>query len=75
MKTIESHSLVSAQTDSSVESLLDSAKFSTLTKLVGVSEVTARMLKAAQKFKSLRRGQETEPLPSGLEEVQKAEPL
>jgi hypothetical protein len=71
LKATQSHSLVSTEPDSSVESLIDPAKFSTLSRLLGV---TAKVLRAIQKFKNLKR-KEIDPPANPVEGVVEAELL
>ena len=58
LKTILSHSLVSTEPNTAIELILDPAKFSTFSRLIGV---TARVLRAVQKFKDLKRREAFSP--------------
>ena len=52
LKTTQSHSLVSTEPSTAIESILDPTKFSTLLRLIGV---TAMVFRAARRFKNLKR--------------------
>jgi len=57
LKATQSHSLVSMEPSTDLESILDLTKFSTLSRLIGV---TAKVLRAVQRFKNLKkRGEST----------------
>ena len=71
LKSIQSHSLVAGESSATIESILDPARYSSLSRLIGV---TAKVLRAVQKFKNLRQG-ETQTPTDPVEESQKAELL
>ena len=70
LKATQSHTLVSAESKFSIESVSAPTRFSTLTKLI---EVIAMVLRAAQRFKSAERADQ----PSGhiMDERKQAEAL
>ena len=71
LKTTQLHSLVSTTPDSSMESLIDPTKFSTLSRLIGA---TAKVLRAIQKLKNLTR-EKNDPSANPVDEVAEAELL
>ena len=58
LKSVQSHSLVAGESSATIESVLDPARYSSLSRLIGV---TAKVLRAVQKFKNLRQGETQTP--------------
>lgn len=71
LKTVQSHSLVSTESSTTIESILDPMKYSTLSRLIGV---TVKVLRAVRRFKNMRTGK-TNPTMNPVEESQEAERL
>ena len=72
LKATPSHSLVSMEPNTDLESILDLTKFSTLSRLIGV---TAKVLGAVQRFKNLKKSGGINPPVDPVEESQRAELL
>jgi len=72
LKATQSHSLVSMEPSTDLESILDLSKFSTLSRLIGV---TAKVLRAVQRFKNLKKRGGINPPVDPMEESQRAELL
>ena len=53
LKATQSHTLMSAEPNVMIKSFVDPAKFSTLSRLIGV---TTKVLEAVKRFKSAQRG-------------------
>ena len=70
LKTTQSHSLVSIESNMAIESILDPTKFTILTRLIGVM---ARVLQAISKFKNLKRREAINPPVDSVEESLRAE--
>ena len=70
LKPAKSHTLVSTEADTGIESLLEPTEFSTLSKLLGT---TAMLLRAVKRFKYGRRG--VQPTVHIVEERKQAETL
>ncbi len=65
LKTNQSHSLVSTEPNATIESVLDPTKYSTLSRLIGV---TAKVLRAIQGFKNMRTMEKINPTVNPVEE-------
>ena len=66
------HNLVATESKGAIEAILDPTKFSTLSRLIGV---TAQILRAVKKFKELKRTPRNTPSLYSLEERLEAETL
>lgn len=72
LKATQYHNLLSMKSEQTIETILDPAKFSTISRLIGV---TVQVLRAVQKFKQRRRGQANAPTIDSIEERQAAETM
>ena len=73
LKATPSHSVVSTEPSVNIESILDSARFSTFSRLI---RVTVQVLRAIQRFKSLTRRKATAAVKANtVEEAIEAELL
>ena len=72
LRVTPSHSLVSTEPNASVRLILDPAKFSTLSILIGV---TVKILRAVQRFKNLIESRATDQPANAVEEAMEAELL
>lgn len=72
LKATQYHNLLSMESEQPIETILDPARFSTLSRLIGV---TVQVLRAVQKFKQLKRSKATAPTIDPIEERQAAETL
>ena len=72
LRSFQSHSLVSTEPNTDLESILDLTKFSALSRLIGV---IAKVLRAVQRFRTLKKREGIDPLVDPVEESQRAELL
>lgn len=72
LKATQYHNLLSTVSKETIEAILDPAKYSTLSKLIGV---TVQIIRAVKKFKELKRRQVNAPTNPSIEERVEAETL
>ena len=72
LKATQLHSLVSMEPSTDLDSILDLTKFSTLSRLIGV---TAKIVRAVQRLRTLKKREGINPPVDPVEESQRAELL